>query len=123
MTILVRAWNGLNDSVASFVPEHCITWHRAHSALTIRLGSWTQIMAIGSAVLVAGWLGIATTSLNSGKVDTDVALSAKQKELVRLEKQLTAARLEASVIKGEVSQRTEVLEARQAFLTALMAGK
>jgi len=80
-------------------------------------------MAIGSAVLVAGWLGIATTSLISGNVDINVAMSAKQKELVRLETQLAAARLEASVIKGEVSQRTDALEARQAFLTALMAGK
>ena len=80
-------------------------------------------MAIGSAVLVAGWLGIATTSLISGNVGTDAVLSAKQQELVRLEKQLAAARLEASIVKGEVSQRAKALEARQAFLTALMAGK
>jgi murein DD-endopeptidase MepM/ murein hydrolase activator NlpD len=79
-------------------------------------------MAIGSAVLVAGWLGIATTSLVSGNVGGDAVLSAKQKELARLEQQLVAARLEASLAKVEVSQRTEVLESRQAFLTAMMDG-
>lgn len=121
MSRLARALGGLNDSLARHFPEHCIVWHRATGALTIRIGSWQQIMAIGSAVLVAGWLGIATTSLISG--NTDTALSAKQQELARLEQQLAAARLEASVIKGEVSQRAEALEARQAFLTALIAGK
>lgn len=80
-------------------------------------------MAMGSAVLVAGWLGIATTSLISGNAGSDAALAAKQQELVRLEQQLAAARLEASVVKGEVSQKAQALEARQAFLTALMAGK
>lgn len=123
MTRLARAWAGLNDSLARHLPEHCITWHRDTSALTIRIGSWQQVMAIGSAVLVAGWLGIATTSLISGNVGSDAALAAKQQELVRLEKQLAAARLEASVVKGEVSKKAEALEARQAFLTALMAGK
>ncbi|WP_439532582.1 peptidoglycan DD-metalloendopeptidase family protein [Polymorphobacter sp.] len=91
--------------------------------MTIKVGSWQQIMAIGSAVLVAGWLGIATTSLISGNVGTDTMLSAKQKELARLEQQLAAARLEASLVKADVSQRTQALETRQAFLTALMAGK
>jgi murein DD-endopeptidase MepM/ murein hydrolase activator NlpD len=123
VAILAKAWGGLNDSIARHLPEHCFTWHRAKGAVTVRLGSWEQIMAIGSAVLVAGWLGIATTSLISGNAaSTDAMLSAKQKELVRLERQLAAARLEASVVKTEVSQRADALETRQAFLTALMAG-
>ena len=123
MSRLARAVTGLNDRLAQRLPEHCFTWHRADGALTIRFGSWQQVMAIGSAVLVAGWLGIATTSLVSGNVGADAALSAKQKELVRLERQLAAARLEAAVIKGEVGQRAALLEQRQAFLTALITGK
>lgn len=125
---LAKAVTGLNGSLERRLPEHRITWHRAHgtnpdSAMTIRLGTWQQLMGIGSAVLVAGWLGIATTSMISGNSADETALAAKQQELVKLERALAAARSEAQFVKGDVAQRADLLEARQEFLTALLSGK
>ncbi|GGI67209.1 hypothetical protein GCM10007973_00440 [Polymorphobacter multimanifer] len=72
---------------------------------------------------MAGWLGIATTSMISGNSADETALAAKQQELVKLERALAAARSEAQFVKGDVAQRADLLEARQEFLTALLSGK
>lgn len=77
-------------------------------------------MAIGSAVLIAGWLGVATTSMVSGG-PTDAALIAKQAELARMHNSLKAMQIETAELKGDVAQRAASLEARQAFLTALLS--
>lgn len=123
MQSLIRAKNGLRDSLVLRFPEHSFTWHRAHGALTIKLGTQRQLMGIGSAVLVAGWLGIATTSMITGNTADDAALAAKQQELKTLERQLIAARSEAELVKTDVAQRADVLEARQQFLSALLSGE
>nr|WP_310523408.1 M23 family metallopeptidase [Polymorphobacter sp.] len=80
-------------------------------------------MAIGSAVMVAGWLGIATSSMVSGNSQTDAALAAKQAELARMQSQLQAMKSETAALKGDVAARAEALEARQQFLAALLTGK
>jgi len=77
-------------------------------------------MAIGSAVLVAGWLGVATSSMVSGN---DAVLAAKQAEVARLHSQMQAMKAETAALKGDVAARAEALEARQAFLTALLSNK
>ncbi|KAB7646450.1 M23 family metallopeptidase [Polymorphobacter fuscus] len=77
-------------------------------------------MAIGSAVLVAGWLGAATSSLLSGN---DAVVAAKQAEVARLHKQVVAMKAETAALKGDVAARAEALESRQAFLTALLSNK
>lgn len=123
MQRLAKAASGLRDSLERRFPEHHFTWHRAQGALTIRLGTWQQLMGIGSATLVAGWLGIATTSMISGNAADDTALAIKQQELVKLERALAAARSEAQFIKSDVSQRADRLEARHDFLSALLSGK
>jgi murein DD-endopeptidase MepM/ murein hydrolase activator NlpD len=79
-------------------------------------------MAIGSAVLVAGWLGVATTSMMAGS-QTDVALAEKQAELARMQSSLKAMRMETAALKGDVQARADALEARQAFLAALLTDK
>ncbi|MBC7521496.1 MAG: hypothetical protein H7268_10455, partial [Sandarakinorhabdus sp.] len=80
-------------------------------------------MAIGSAILVAGWLGVATTAMVSGSAQTDVALAAKQAELAQMHNNLKAMQAQTIALKGDVAARAEALEARQAFLSALLSDK
>jgi murein DD-endopeptidase MepM/ murein hydrolase activator NlpD len=77
-------------------------------------------MAIGSAILVAGWLGIATTSVLSGNTAVDSALTVKQAELAQMETRLVAMKSETAALKGDAAIRAQSLEARQAFLAALL---
>lgn len=110
------------------LPPHEFTWHRPHlrtidgsaADLTIKVGTRAQIMAIGSAVLVAGWLGVATSSMLSGN---DAILAAKQAEVARLHTQVQAMKAETAALKGDVAARAQALESRQAFLTALLSNK
>ncbi len=112
---------GLTKRIARFLPEHEFTWHRANGHdLTINLGTQAQIMAIGSAVMIAGWLGVATTTMFSGNTD---ALATKQAELARMQVQLQTMKSETAALKGDVAARADVLEARQAFLAALLTEK
>ncbi len=121
---LKLAFDRLTQAVARVLPDHEFTWHRANGQdLTIKMGTGTQIMAIGSTVIVAGWLGIATTSMVSGNAQTDVALAAKQAELAKMQSQLQAMKTETAALKGDVAARAEALEARQAFLAALLSNK
>ncbi len=80
-------------------------------------------MGIGSAVLVAGWLGIATTSMISGNTAADTEMDQRQQELSVLETKLAAARAEAALVKTDLGQRADLLEARQKFLAALLSGE
>ncbi|MFZ4688868.1 MAG: M23 family metallopeptidase [Polymorphobacter sp.] len=126
MTSLNAALGGLTQSLARVLPPHQFTWHRDHGQsghrdLTIRMGTWQQVMAIGSAVLIAGWLGVATTTIISG--DADAALAAKQAELARMHMTLQAMKTETAALKGDVAARAEALETRQAFLAALLSDK
>ncbi len=118
-----EAFDRLTIRLARVLPEHHFTWHRANGHLTIRMGTWHQLMAIGSAILVAGWLGVATTSMLSGTAQTDAALTAKQAELAQMQSQLQAMKTETAALKGDVSARASMLEARQAFLAALLTKK
>ncbi|PZN95192.1 MAG: peptidase M23 [Alphaproteobacteria bacterium] len=112
----------LTQSVARVLPSHEFTWHRANGHdLTIEMGTRTQVMAIASAITVAGWLGIATSAMVSS--NGDAALAAKQVELARMQNQLQAMKSETAALKGDVAARAEALEARQKFLAALLTGK
>ncbi len=117
------AFDRLTQSLTRALPEHQFTWHRSDGHpgrrdLTIKIGTQAQLMAIGSAVLIAGWLGVATTAMVSG--DTDAALAAKQAELARMNTTIQAMKSETAALKGDVAARAEALEARQAFLAALL---
>ena len=63
MSKLVAALAGLQQGVARVLPPHELTLHRhsggAPRQTVIKVGTETQVMAIASAVLVAGWLGVA----------------------------------------------------------------
>jgi murein DD-endopeptidase MepM/ murein hydrolase activator NlpD len=125
---LNAAYDRLTQSLSRALPPHQFTWHRSHghsghSDLTIRMGTWHQVMAIGSAVLVAGWLGVATASMISGNAQADAQLAEKQAELAKMQTSLKAMRLETAALKGDVAARADALEARQAFLAALLTDK
>ena len=127
MTLLKGAGVRLDSVVARRLPPHEFTWHRHHHAetgaggdLTLKVGTRAQLMAIGSAVLVAGWLGVATSSMVTGN---DAVVAAKQAEVVRLHSQVKAMQAETAALKGDVIARAAALEARQAFLTALLSNK
>lgn len=120
------AFDRLTQSLSRALPEHQFTWHRSHGHaghgdLSIRMGTRTQVMAIGSAVLIAGWMGLATTAMVTG--DTDAALAAKQAELARMQTTIQAMKSETAVLKGDVAARADALESRQAFLAALLSDK
>ncbi|GGE21032.1 membrane protein [Polymorphobacter glacialis] len=119
---LKLAWLGLAQGIARALPAHQFTWHHGNGQSTVKMGTQAQVMAIGSAVIVAGWLGIATSSMLSGN-QTDVALAAKQAELARMQNQLQAMRSETAALKGDVAARAQALESRQAFLAALLSDK
>ncbi len=123
MSGLQAARAGLAEKLVRMLPEHEFTWHRASGQTTVRLGTSHQLMAIGSAVLVAGWLGVATTSMVSGNQTADAALVAKQGELARLQSELTAMKSNAAAVEGSVAETAQKLEARQAFLASLLSGK
>jgi murein DD-endopeptidase MepM/ murein hydrolase activator NlpD len=80
-------------------------------------------MAIGSAALIVGWLGIATANMVNGSSATDAQLAAKQAELARLATQITAMKSDVSDLKGSVATTAAKIEARQQFLAALLSGK
>ncbi len=123
MTRPSAALNRLSDRLALVLPEHVFTWHRANGHVTVKFGTRAQLMAIGSAVLVAGWLGVATSSMISGTQTADVALAAKQAELARMQSQLTAMQSQTAAVQGSVATTAHELEARQAFLASLIGGK
>ncbi len=121
---LSLAFDRLTQGMARVVPGHEFTWHRATGHdLTIKMGTGTQLMAIGSAVMIAGWLGVATSSMLSGANQTDAVLAAKQIELSHMQTQLTAMKSETAALKGDVVARAAALESRQAFLAALLTEK
>ena len=127
MTSLKGAVDRLDSVVARRLPAHEFTWHRQYRAetgrggdLTLKVGTHAQLMAIGSAVLVAGWLGVATSSMVTGN---DAIVAAKQVEVTRLHNQVKAMQAETAALKGDVVARAAALETRQAFLTALLSNK
>lgn len=119
MQSLTRAYQALRDSLVRRLPDHSFTWHREAEPVTLTLRTRHQVMGLATAALLAGWLGVSTLAMVRG---SDDELAAKTQQLASLERELAAVRSEARLIKGDVSQRAELLKARQDFLTALISG-
>lgn len=118
MQRLNRAACAFRDSLVRRLPDHSFTWHREAQPVAVTLTTRHQLLGIGAAALLMGWLGVSTVAMVGGH---DAELAAKQ-QLASLERELAAVRSEARLIKGDVSQRADLLQARQEFLTALIAG-
>jgi len=105
---------------ARYFPPHRFTWHRVDGLHSFTLGTGAQLMTIGGAALVLGWLGISTAQLVSGNSASEATIAAKSAELVQMQTQLSAMKSASSALKGAVAQRAAALEARQAFLAQLL---
>jgi murein DD-endopeptidase MepM/ murein hydrolase activator NlpD len=117
---LNTALRALGDSLKKRLPDHRFTWHRGDKPVTVTVRSAHQLAGLGVAVAVVAWLGVSTAAMLG--TDADV-LAAKEKQLAALATELAAVRSEARLIKGDVAQRADLLEARQAFLTTILSGK
>lgn len=127
MSNLVAVLTGLQQGLARVLPPHEFTVHR-HGGdrprqTVIKVGTETQVMAIASAVLVAGWLGVATNVMLTGNSAADAALASKDAELARMQHQIQAMKSETAALKGDVAARAEMLESRQQFLAALLSDR
>lgn len=120
MQRLNRARAALADSLRKRLPDHRFTWHNGDRETVIILRSAHQLSGLGMVVALAAWLGISTIAW----LGTDnEALAVKEQQLAALSSELAAVRSEAQLIKGDVAQRAELLEARQEFLTAILSGE
>lgn len=119
MQRLNRAAIALRDNVARRLPDHSFTWHRENEPVTVTLRTRHQILGVAVAAMMTGWMGFSTLAVVNGQDDE---LAIKQQQLAKLQQELAAVRSEARLIKGDVAQRADLLQARQEFLTALIAG-
>lgn len=119
MQKMIRAASALRATVARRLPDHSFTWHRENEPVALTLRTRHQLLGLAAATMMAGWLGVSTLAMVRGQDDE---LAIKQQQLAKLERELAAVRTEARLIKSDVSQRAELLQARQEFLTALIAG-
>lgn len=101
-------------------PEQVFAWHRVRGVSIFRVGSSTQVMALGGAALIAGWLGVAASSMSGGH---DAEMVAKQAELDRLQRQVQVLKADTAQLYGNVATTAAKIEARQAFLAGLLGGK
>ncbi|MGI4876842.1 MAG: M23 family metallopeptidase [Janthinobacterium lividum] len=76
-------------------------------------------MALASAALIAGWVGIAAVNIASGQAGDP----GKSAELTRIQAQLAAMKSDNSALKGVVADRAAQIEKRQQFLAALLQPK
>ncbi len=98
------------------LPELSFAWMRAGRVVTVRIGTAEQIMAIGGAALIVGWLGVAGLAAPSAPP----VAAARTADLARIEAQLAAVKSSTAALHGEVAERAAALEKRQAFLAALL---
>ena len=123
MSRIQTALTQLTEFVEHYFPAHMFTWHRADKTVNFVLGTRAQIMTIGGAALVLGWLGISTAQMISGSAATDATIAAKSAELSQMQSQIAAMRSSTSALQGAVATRAAALEARQAFLAQLLLPK
>ena len=120
MSRLNVACKKVADAARRYLPEHVLVLHRPNGVTTIKLGTQTQLMAIGGAALVTAWLGIATANMVSGP-SGDAAV--KTAELARMQSQLAVMKSDTSALKGVVADRAAQIEKRQQFLAAMLLPK
>lgn len=105
--------------VARWLPE----WHlelRTHGRQhQLRIGTGAQLMGLGTAVLVAGFVGLGATSV----VDDQMQDEAQKAQMARMAAQVQALKADTAELKGQMLTTAERIEARQKFLDALLTGK
>jgi murein DD-endopeptidase MepM/ murein hydrolase activator NlpD len=87
---------------------------------SIRIGTHEQLMGIGTAAMIAGWV---TVSAVSGQSAEQAADQRAQAELARMVAQVQALKADTAALKGTIATTAERIEARQQFLDALLTGR
>ena len=108
--------------IRRYFPEHQIYLRSGGSVRLIKIGTRVQLMAAGTAAIVALWMGAATINMVATS-DTDELLVAKQAELARMERQVAAMKADVTDLQGDVLTTAQRIEQRQAFLAGLLSGK
>ncbi len=119
-----RALERASSFVHSRFPERRIVIE-SHGGSTgrqrsIRIGTHAQLMGLGTAAMIAGWMTVSTVS---GQNAEQAADQKAQAELARMAAQVQALKADTAALKGTVATTAERIEARQQFLDALLTGR
>lgn len=98
-------------------------WHlelRTHGrSHQVRIGTGAQLMGLGTAVLVAGFVGLGASSVATDKAEDQ----AQRLQMARMAAQVQALKADTAELQGQVLTTAQRIEARQKFLDALLTGK
>jgi len=87
---------------------------------TERTGRAERLMTLGTAAMIAGWLGVATVSGLNAAPAADQRTGA---EVARMAAQVEALKADPAARKGPAQTTAERIEQRQQFLDALVTGR
>ncbi len=120
-TVLIAA---LQAEVLRRFPEHQIYLRSNDRVRLLRVGTRVQVMAVATAALIAGWVGVATinTVADLSGLTAD-AVAEKEAELARMSARVSALKADVGDLRGDVAISAEALEKRQLFLASLLTGK
>lgn len=118
--VVKRAAERAAASLCSLFPERRIRIESESGHRSIRIGTHAQLMGLGTAAMIAGWMTVSTVN---GVAANQAADSQAQAELARMAAQVQALKADTAALKGTVATTAERIEARQQFLDALLTGK
>jgi len=120
MPLIDAARRRLRDATMRYFPPHSFSWHRAEENVVFTLGTGSQLMSIGGAAALLGWLSISTASIIQGNATGEAAVAAKTAELTQMQTQLAVMKSNSVALEGVVATRAAAIEARQRFLAQLL---
>ena len=118
-----RAFGRATSFVQALLPERRIVIESHGSdgkQRSIRIGTHAQLMGLGTAAMIAGWMTVSTVSSHNAEQAAD---QKAQAELARMAAQVQALKADTAALKGTVATTAERIEARQQFLDALLTGR
>lgn len=119
-----RALERASSLVHSLFPERRIVIEShggsAGKQRSVRIGTHAQLMGLGTAAMIAGWMTVSTVSGHNAEQAAD---QKAQAELARMAAQVQALKADTAALKGTVATTAERIEARQQFLDALLTGR
>lgn len=115
-----RAWLRLASFARAKVPPRRLVIVSESGRRSLTLGTGSQLMGIGTAALLASWIGLSTAQM----IEADSAAQQQAAmELQRMSAQVQALKADTQALKGTVATTAERIEARQRFLDALLTGR
>ena len=118
--VRTRTLDVLMSLLARLFPPRRIVVLSATSRLSVTVGTGTQVMGLGTATLLASWIGLTAVQLATEEAEADRRAAL---ELQRMSAQVEALKADAQALRGTVASTAERIEARQRFLDALLTGR